>query len=50
MTTIRIPLTSYTIVCAGQQQVKLTDIVSLSFSFTEKAKGEIDIDDIEFTN
>ncbi|MGQ0639858.1 MAG: hypothetical protein ACT4P6_03660 [Gemmatimonadaceae bacterium] len=48
-TTIRIPLTSYTIVCAGQVQVDLHNIVSLSFAFSEVSTGEIEIDDIEFT-
>jgi dienelactone hydrolase len=50
MNTIRIPLKSYTIVCAGQVQVNLADVVSLTFLFSEKATGEIEIDQIEFTN
>jgi Cutinase len=50
MTTIRIPLKSYTIVCAGQVQVNLQDIKSLSFLFSEKATGEIEIDEVEFSN
>jgi hypothetical protein len=50
MNTIRIPLKSYTIVCAGQPKVDLKDIVSLSFVFSEKVAGEIKIDSIEFTD
>lgn len=49
MRTMRIPLKSYTIVCAGIPQVNLSDVVTLSFRFSEKAQGEIAIDDIEFT-
>lgn len=49
MNTIRIPLTSYTIVCAGQPKVDLQNIVSLSFIFSQKVKGEIALDSIEFT-
>ncbi|HYR11396.1 MAG TPA: hypothetical protein VEQ60_26680, partial [Longimicrobium sp.] len=49
MCTIRIPLASYTIVCAGMPQVNLTDVTTLSFVFSEKGTGDIDIDDIEFT-
>jgi hypothetical protein len=50
MTTIRIPLKSYTIVCAGQPQVDLTDITTLMFLFSEKATGEIEIDEVGFSN
>lgn len=49
MCTIRIPLVSYTIVCAGMPQVNLTDVTTLSFIFSETAAGDIDIDEIEFT-
>jgi hypothetical protein len=50
MNTIRIPLVSYTIVCAGQPKVDLENVVSLSFVFSEKQTGEVDIDDVEFSN
>jgi hypothetical protein len=50
MNTVRIPLASYTIVFPGQPKVDLKNIVSLSFVFSEKPTGEIDIDEIEFTN
>jgi len=50
MVSVRIPLKSYTIVCAGQVQVDLTNVVQLSLKFSEQAQGEIDIDTIEFTN
>lgn len=49
MCTIRIPLVSYTIVCAGMVQVDLADVTTLSLVFSETATGDIDIDEIEFT-
>jgi dienelactone hydrolase len=48
-TTIRIPLTAYTIVCAGQPKVALSDLVELALDFTQGAPGEIEVDEIEFT-
>ncbi len=50
MVTVRIPLKSYTIVCAGQPQVNLADITTLALKFSENPAGEIDIDNLEFTN
>jgi hypothetical protein len=50
MNTVRIPLTSYTIVCAGQVKVDLQNVVTLSFIFSENATGEIEIDEVEFSN
>lgn len=50
MVTVRIPLKSYVIVCAGKAQVDLTDITALTFLFSEKNTGEIEIDNIEFSN
>jgi hypothetical protein len=50
MRTVRIPLTSYTIVCAGVVKVDLTDIVSCTFLFSEQATGAVAMDDICFTN
>lgn len=50
MVTVRIPLKSYTIVCAGQVQVDLTDVTTLALKFSENSSGEIEIDNIEFTN
>ncbi len=50
MVTVRIPLKSYTIVCAGQPQVNLADITTLTLKFSENGSGEIDIDNVEFTN
>jgi hypothetical protein len=47
--TVRVPLTSYTIVCAGQPMVDLTDVVSVALTFGETPGGEIDIDELEFT-
>lgn len=50
MLTVRIPLKSYRIVCAGLSQVNLDDITTLTFLFSEKVTGEIEIDNIEFSN
>lgn len=50
MTTVRIPLKSYTIVCAGQPQVNLADVVRVELRFSERATGEIGIDELEFTH
>ncbi|OPY86395.1 MAG: hypothetical protein A4E72_01675 [Syntrophus sp. PtaU1.Bin208] len=50
MCTIRIPLSAYSIHCYNVDQVDLTNITTLSFQFSEKATGEIEIDSIQFTN
>ncbi|SEL94027.1 Alpha/beta hydrolase family protein [Syntrophus gentianae] len=50
MCTIRIPLSAYSIHCYNVDQVDLTNVTTLSFQFSEKATGEIEIDSIQFTN
>jgi hypothetical protein len=50
MKSVRIPLASYTIANVGAQDVDLTKIVSVSFEFDATPTGEVDIDDIEFSN
>jgi hypothetical protein len=50
LTTIRIPLTAYTIVCAGMDPVQLSNVTRVSLLFSETPKGEIEIDDLEFSN
>jgi hypothetical protein len=50
MSTIRIPMTAYTIVCAGQPKVDLTQVTEFSLDFSLKATGHIQVDDIEFTS
>lgn len=50
MRIVRIPLKSYEIVCAGIPQVDLGDITTLTLLFSERATGEIEIDDVEFSN
>jgi len=50
MLTVRIPLKSYRIVCAGLDPVNLEHITTLTFMFSEKMTGEIEIDNIEFSN
>jgi hypothetical protein len=47
--TVRIPLTAYTIVCAGQVQVDLANVTHLFLDFSMTPTGEIEIDEIEFT-
>lgn len=47
LATIRIPLASYRIVCAGQPQVDLQHVVELTLVFEIKPAGEIEVDEIE---
>lgn len=49
MRTVRIPLSVYTIKCLGVDAIDLSNLVSLSFEFQEKATGEIEIDSVQFT-
>jgi dienelactone hydrolase len=49
LSTIRIPLASYTIVCAGQPKVDLEHVTELSLVFDLNATGDIQVDEIEFT-
>ena len=48
MRTIRIPLKSYRIVCAGMPQVDLANVTTVALRFTEVPTGEIEIDELEF--
>lgn len=50
MTTIRVPLAAYEIVCAGTVPVDLTNVVGVTFGFTEKPTGEIALDNVEFSS
>ena len=50
LSTIRIPLKTYTIVCAGQVQVDLQNVVEFSLVFNIRPAGEIEVDEIEITN
>jgi hypothetical protein len=50
MRTVRIPMRSYTIRCLGVPEVDITNVVSITFEFAEKATGEIEIDSLQFTN
>jgi hypothetical protein len=47
--TVRIPLASFTIANLGAQDVDLSNVQSVSFEFDAEATGEIEIDDIEFS-
>lgn len=47
--TVRIPLTSYTIVCLGVPKVDLTNITKITFLFSEQASGSVELDDLCFT-
>jgi len=48
MKSVRIPLASFAIANAGQQDVDLTDLVSVAFEFDANATGAVQVDDIEF--
>lgn len=50
LSTLRIPLSAYTVVCAGAVQVDLTDVAQAKLVFSEIATGELAIDELEFTN
>ena len=50
LSTLRIPLTAYTVVCAGAVQVDLTDVTQVKLVFSETGTGEVAVDEIEFTN
>jgi hypothetical protein len=50
LSTLRIPLTAYTVVCAGAVQVDLTDVVEVKLVFSEVGTGELAVDEIEFTD
>jgi hypothetical protein len=47
--TVRIPLYAWTIKCLNVPIVDLTNVESVSFEFDYDASGELEIDDIEFT-
>jgi hypothetical protein len=50
MRTVRIPLSAYTIKCLNIDAVDLSNVISLSFDFSEKPTGEIEIDTVQFTD
>jgi hypothetical protein len=50
MRTVRIPLKAYTIKCAGKAKVDLQNVTTLTFQFDMKPIGEIEMDEIEFSN
>ena len=49
LSTLRIPLTAYTVVCAGAVQVNLTDVTQVKLVFSEVATGAIAVDEVEFS-
>ena len=49
MKSVRIPLASFTIANPGAKDVDLTNIQSVAFEFASDASGDIEIDDIEFS-
>lgn len=49
MKSVRMPLASFAIANAGQQDVDLSDVVSIAFEFDADSTGAIEIDDIEFS-
>ncbi|HJU92325.1 MAG TPA: hypothetical protein VJ656_05240, partial [Pyrinomonadaceae bacterium] len=50
MNTIRIPLSAYTVVCAGAVPVDLTHVTNVKLQFLDIPTGEIAIDELEFAN
>jgi hypothetical protein len=50
MNSVRIPLASYAIANLGAQDVDLANVASISFEFDAPSTGEIDVDDIEFSD
>ncbi len=50
MRTVRIPLASYKISVIFTDPVDLTDVVSITFDFGVKASGEIEVDNVAFSN
>jgi hypothetical protein len=50
MRTVRIPMSSYKISVWQTQPVDLTDVVSVTFDFGVKPTGEIEVDNVEFSN
>jgi dienelactone hydrolase len=46
--TVRIPLADYRIEVLGTQKVDLTKVATMTFEFSARATGEIEVDDIEF--
>jgi hypothetical protein len=50
MTTVRIPLPSYTIAVINTVPVDLTDVTTVTFDFAVKSAGEIEVDSVEFGN
>ena len=49
LSTLRIPLTAYTVVCAGAVKVDLTDVTQVKLVFSEVATGELAVDEVEFS-
>jgi hypothetical protein len=50
MTTVRIPLTSYTIAVINTVPVDLKHVSTVTFDFGVKSAGEIEVDSVEFGN
>jgi len=47
--TIRIPLHAFTIECAGAQRVNLSQVEKVGFLYQSAPKGELEVDDVEFS-
>lgn len=50
MKTVRIPLYAWTTKCLSIPMVDLTNVESVTFEFSHNPTGELEFDDIEFTN
>ncbi|HYN50788.1 MAG TPA: hypothetical protein VES62_07665 [Thermoleophilaceae bacterium] len=47
--TIRVPLHAFTIECAGAQRVNLSKVEKIGFLYQSVSKGELEVDDVEFS-
>jgi hypothetical protein len=50
LSTVRIPLTAYTVVCAGAVPVDLTNVTQVKLVFSEVGTGELAVDELEFAS
>ncbi len=50
LNTVRIPLSAYTIVCAGAVPVDLTDVTNVKLEMFGSSTGELSVDELEFTH
>jgi hypothetical protein len=49
MSTVRIPLSAYRILCLTVDEVDLANVMSVEFDLSERVAGEIEIDSVQFS-